>query len=163
MGLIVRSSDIHAAGVYTTGDIPEGTFVVEYTGPRITRERAEELYGSRQHTYLFGLDDGVNIIDGHGVAAFINHACDPNCETDEVDGRVWIIALRNIKAGEELTYDYNLYDGDEDPAECRCGSKHCRGTMYSEEEIARLRKERQKLARIERQGEPKGRAEEARP
>jgi hypothetical protein len=140
MGLIVRSSQIHAAGVYVTSPVKAGTHIVEYTGPRITREEADIRYKDRAYTYLFGLDDGVNIIDGHGVAAFINHCCDPNCETDEINGEVWIIALRDIAAGEELTYDYNLYDGDDDPCICHCGAKDCRGTMYSEEEIARLKK-----------------------
>jgi uncharacterized protein len=147
MGLIVRSSDIHAAGVYTTSAIKEGAHIVEYTGPRITRARADELYDHREETYLFGLDDGVHIIDGHGTAAFINHCCDPNCETDEIDERVWIIAARDIVEGEELTYDYNLYDGDDDDeAICHCSAKECRGSMYSEEEIAARRKKQKKKA-----------------
>lgn len=140
MGLIVRSSAIHAAGVYTTEAITKGTHVVEYTGPIITRERADELYDGYPYTYLFGLEDGENIIDGTGIAAFINHSCDANCETDEIDGHVWIIAAENIKAGEELCYDYNLYDGDDDPCICTCGAKACRGSMYSEEELKRLAK-----------------------
>lgn len=140
MALIVRSSQIHAAGVYTTTDIKKGTHIVEYTGPRITKEEGDERYEGKEVTYLFGLDDG-RIIDGHGIAAFINHCCDPNCETDEIDGRVWIIALSDIKAGDELTYDYNLYDGDEDdPSLCYCGAKSCRGTMYCDEEIDRRAK-----------------------
>src|SRR6185312_9681115 len=114
MGLIIRSSDIHAAGCYTTSPIRKGRLVVEYTGPRISPERADEIYDGRSTTYLFGLRNGKQIIDGHGAAMFINHSCDPNCETDEIDGRVWVIAIRNIKAGEELTYDYMLYDGEED-------------------------------------------------
>ena len=64
------------------------------------------------------------------MAMFVNHSCDPNCETDEIGGRVFIAAIRDIKAGEELTYDYWLYDGDDD-APCYCGSKKCRGSMYS--------------------------------
>ena len=146
MGLIVRSSHIHAAGVYTNHPIKEGTHILEYTGPRITRAQADELYDHREETYLFGLDDGVHIIDGHGTAAFINHCCDANCETDEIDERVWIIAARDIAAGEELTYDYNLYDGDDDDeALCHCGARDCRGSMYSEEEIA-VRKKKKKGA-----------------
>jgi uncharacterized protein len=144
MGLIVRSSDIHAAGVYTTAPIPKGTHIVEYTGPRITKERGDELYEGRPFTYLFALDDG-QIIDGNGLAAFINHGCDPNCETDEFDGRIWIIALRDILPEEELTYDYCLFDGDDiTDAPCSCGAEKCRGTMYSEEEIKRFKKEASK-------------------
>jgi SET domain-containing protein len=141
MSLIVRSSDIHAAGCYTIGKIRKGTHILEYTGPRITRERADQIYDGRATTYLFGLDDGEKIIDGHGTAMFINHSCDPNCETDEIDSRVWVIALRDIQAGEELTYDYMLYDGaDDDPALCYCGSQKCRGTMYSPQEIRKQRR-----------------------
>jgi SET domain-containing protein len=81
------------------------------------------------------------VIDGEGAAAFINHSCDANCEADEIKGRVWIIAARDIEAGEELTYDYNLYDGDlDDPSPCFCGAKNCRGSMYSEEELAKRAK-----------------------
>src|SRR5438067_166240 len=105
MGLILRSSDIHAVGCYTTSYIPSGTKIIEYTGPRITAEEGDERYENREVTYLFGLDDGKTVIDGDGTAAFINHSCDPSCETDEIEGRVWIIAARDISAGEELTYD----------------------------------------------------------
>jgi SET domain-containing protein len=141
MGLIIRPSAIHSTGCYTTTPISAGTFVVEYTGPRLTKEAADERYNEQEETYLFGLDDGVHVIDGFGPAAFINHSCDPNCETDELEGRVWIIALRDIEAGEELTYDYNLYDGeDEDESPCACGAKSCRGTLFSDEEMDRRAK-----------------------
>jgi hypothetical protein len=71
---------------------------------------------------------------------YINHSCDPNCETEELRGRVWVMSLRRIAPGEELTYDYNLYDGDEDDARCYCGATSCRQTMYSPEEIARRKR-----------------------
>ena len=138
MTLVLRTSKIHHTGCYTTAPIPQGTRVVEYTGPLLTYEEADRTYKNHPTTYLFALDDGVHVIDGFGKAAFINHSCDPNCETDEFDGHIWIIALRDIEAGEELTYDYNLHDGDEnDPSLCHCRSAACRGTMYSEEEVAR--------------------------
>jgi len=138
MSLIIRSSAIHAAGCYTTAPIKKGTRLLEYTGPRITIKEADALYDDHPRTYLFGLTDGKHVIDGEGVAAFINHSCDPNCEADEIKGRVWIIAARDIEAGEELTYDYNLYDGDlDDPSPCSCGARNCRGSMYSEEELVR--------------------------
>jgi hypothetical protein len=136
MGLIIRSSAIHAAGCYTTTAIRKGARVAEYTG-RLTRAEADAAYKNSPITYLFGLGDGEMVIDGHGMAMFINHSCDPNCETREVDGRIWINAIRNIAPGEEITYDYCLYDSDEDEALCNCGAKNCRGTMYSPEEIRR--------------------------
>ncbi len=135
MGLIIRSSAIHAAGCYTTTPIRKGSRVAEYTGPRLTREQADALYEDSNLTYLFGLGRGSVVIDGHCMAMFINHSCDPNCETKESNGRVWIRAIRNIPAGAEITYDYCLYDGGDDQAICNCGAPKCRGTMYSPAEV----------------------------
>jgi SET domain-containing protein len=137
MSLIIRSSAIHAAGCYTMAAVKKGLRIIEYTGPRISKEVADEKYQDSLTTYLFGLGNGEKVIDGHGTAMFINHSCDPNCETKEVRGRVWVTAIRDITAGEELTYDYNLYDGDEDEARCNCGSANCRKSMYSPEELKR--------------------------
>jgi uncharacterized protein len=135
MRLIVRSSPIHAAGVFTLGRVLKGARILEYTGKRMAHEAADELYKHRPYTYLFGFGDDANVIDGYGMAMYVNHCCDPNCETEEdEEGRVWIVAMRNIDPGEELTYDYFLYDG-EDDAPCTCGTQNCRGTMYSKKEI----------------------------
>jgi hypothetical protein len=137
MGLIIRSSAIHAAGCYTTTPIRKGARVAEYTGHPLTKAEADQAYEASPITYLFGLGDGSVVIDGHSAAMFINHSCDANCETSEEKGRVWIKAIRRIAAGEEITYDYCLYDGGEDEALCNCGAKNCRGTMYSREEVKR--------------------------
>jgi hypothetical protein len=137
MGLIIRSSAIHAAGCYTTTGIRKGTRVTEYSGHRLSKQQADTTYDDSPITYLFGLGDGEIVIDGHSMAMFINHSCDPNCETEEIDGRVWINAIRNIDPAEEITYDYCLYDGGADDATCNCGADKCRGTMYSPEEIRR--------------------------
>jgi SET domain-containing protein len=145
MALIIRSSAIHAAGCYTTTPIRKGARVAEYTGPRLSKDQADQAYEDSPITYLFGLGDGSMVIDGHSMAMFINHSCDPNCETNEENNRVWIKAIRKIAAGEEITYDYCLYDGGDDEAICNCGAKKCRGTMYSSEEIRR-RKAAQKKA-----------------
>jgi uncharacterized protein len=137
MKLVIRRSKIHADGCCTTKPIKKGSVVAEYTGPRITIAEADALYEDSPRTYLFGLTNGTHVIDGDGVAAFINHSCDPNCEADEIDGRVLITAIENLSPGEELTYDYNLYDGDlDDLSPCHCGAKHCRGSMYSKKELA---------------------------
>jgi SET domain-containing protein len=135
MGLMIRSSAIHAAGCYTTTAIRKGARVAEYTGHKMTKAAADQLYEHSPITYLFGLGRGEIVIDGHSATMFVNHSCAANCESEEIDGRVWIMALRNIAAGEEITYDYCLYDGGEDEAICNCGAKKCRGTMYSPEEV----------------------------
>src|SRR5579862_5279040 len=139
MALVVRPSPIHSVGVYTTAFIRKGSRVVEYAGERITPQEGDRRYDGVSRTYLYGLEDGKTVIDGHGMGAYLNHSCDPNCEVDEVKGRVWLFALRDIAAGEELVWDYNLYD-DEEPAPCHCGSPKCRGTMYSREWMAKMRR-----------------------
>jgi SET domain-containing protein len=140
MRLIVRSSSIHAAGVFTLEAVPKGTRILAYTGERIDHEVADKLYENRPYTFLFGIGDGSQVIDGYGMSMYVNHCCQPNCETEEDDeNRVWIVAMRHIKPGEELTYDYFLYGGD-DEAPCTCGALKCRGTMYSKKEL-RKRKE----------------------
>jgi hypothetical protein len=137
MALIIRSSAIHAAGCYTTTPIAKGRRVAEYTGPRLSKVEADKSYEDSPITYLFGLGSGEIVIDGHCMAMFINHSCDANCETSEIRGRVWIKSIRPIAAGEEITYDYCLYDGGDDEAVCNCGAKKCRGTMYSRQEMRR--------------------------
>lgn len=136
MGLIIRSSSIHAAGCHTTSPIAKGSRVLEYTGPVIDKEEADRRYEGKPITYLFALDDGTRVIDGHGTAMFVNHSCDANCETEEIEGHIWIVALRDIAAGEEICYDYRLFDGDAE-APCNCRSANCRGSMFSPEELRR--------------------------
>jgi SET domain-containing protein len=141
MRLIVRSSGIHAAGCFALEPIAKGRKVVEYTGERILHDDADKLYENLPYTYLFGTSDGETVIDGFGMAMYVNHSCDPNCETEEDEqGKVWIMSMRNIAAGEELTYDYLLYEGDGD-APCSCGSAKCRGSMYSPKELRRRKRE----------------------
>ena len=147
-GLIIRSSSIHAAGCYTTRPFKKGTRVCEYDGPRFTKEVADERYKDRSITYLFSCGDNGIVIDGFGTAMFINHSCDPNCETEEEDGRVYVVAIRDIAAGEELTYEYNLHDSDDADGDCYCGAVQCRGTMFSADEVER----RAKLARTKKNG-----------
>src|ERR1017187_2258653 len=106
MILIIRPSAIHAAGCYPTSAIRKGARVSEYTGHPLTKAAADRIYQDSPITYLFGLGDGSVVIDGHCMAMFINHSCAANCETSEEDGQVWIKAIRAIKAGEEITYDY---------------------------------------------------------
>ncbi len=153
--LIIRSSSIHAAGCYTTQPIRKGQRVVEYGGQRIPKKIADKRYANRDITYLFGVGNSSDVIDGFGTAMFLNHSCKPNCETigrgKGKKERIYIVAIRNIAAGEELVYEYNLYDSDEDDlndtAACYCAATKCRGTMYSDEEVKRRAKHARKKAK----------------
>jgi hypothetical protein len=150
----VRRSGIHGRGAYATRDILNGTRIVEYLGERITHKQADARYeGKGQddgHTFLFVVSSRVVIDAGVGGndARFINHSCDPNCDTVIENERVFIEAIRDIKPGEELGYEYGLtWESTDDPEElgnydCRCGTATCRGTM-----LAEVPQDQQKAAR----------------
>jgi uncharacterized protein len=136
--LEVRQSPVHGRGVFAKKPIRKGRRIIEYTGRRVPWKSIPDNVDDA-HTFLFGINDGADVIDpeiGGNEARWINHSCDPNCEAiEEDDGRVFIYALRNIRAGEELSYDYRL-EVDERitptvKAEnaCHCGTSRCRGTM----------------------------------
>jgi len=139
----VRRSGIHGKGVYAVAPIAEGQRIIEYTGERISWDEAMERHphdpAQPNHTFYFHVDDGqvIDALHGGNSSRWINHACDPNCEADEVDGRVFITALRNIDAGEELFYDYGLVIEERYTPKlkkefaCHCGSPLCRGTMLA--------------------------------
>ena len=136
MQIEVRKSSVHGRGVYAAQFIPEGTRIIEYTGERVSWEAAPDDVDD-PHTFNFGLDNGdvINPEVGGNDARWINHSCDPNCETVEEDDRIFIYALRDIQPGEELFYDYSL-EIDEPITEeskkkyaCHCSSSKCRGTM----------------------------------
>lgn len=129
--VLVKNSKIHGRGVFARALIPKGTFVIEYTGERISRKeglRRDKIQKSQGKFYVFALNSRWSV-DGAtgGDARFINHGCDPNCEYQRKGGKIWIRALRNIKTGEELTYDYA--DSEKGTNPCTCGAKKCTGTM----------------------------------
>jgi len=137
----VRGSGIHGRGVFAVRTIRKGERVIEYTGKRISWKKAKEMppvdLKNPNHTVFFGLDDG-SVIDpsvGGNEAQWINHSCEPNCETHEEKGRIYIMACRDLKTGNELFFDYRLEaEGRrtkklESDFRCDCGALHCRGTM----------------------------------
>ncbi|MDB5960038.1 MAG: protein-lysine N-methyltransferase [Massilia sp.] len=139
----VKRSPIHGNGVFATRDIEAGERIIEYTGRRIdwaeALRRTAASNGPVNHTFYFSLADG-KVIDGGDQgndARWINHACGPNCEAYEDEGRVFIHALRHIEAGEELNYNYALvYDERHTPKvkqafACLCGTPECQGTMLA--------------------------------
>jgi len=139
----VRRSRIHGRGVFATRRIRSGRSLIAYEGQILTEEEADARYDDEAddpHTLLFHVE-GDRYIDasvGGNDARFINHSCDPNCESVVVDGAVVIRAIRNIQPGAELTYDYAL-EIEANPSRvrralyaCLCGAARCRGTMLEE-------------------------------
>jgi SET domain-containing protein len=157
----VRCSKVHGSGVFAVRPIRKGTRIIEYTGERITHAQADSRYESKDdrdnHTFLFIVDRKTVIdagVDGN-EARFINHSCDPNCESVIEERRVFIEALRNIAPGEELAYDYQIKRDADDPADideifaCRCGSEACRGTMLWPAKRAPQRSRRERGVRAD--------------
>ena len=110
----VRRSGVHGKGVFALQDIAEGETIIEYVGEVITWDEAQDRHPhdpkDPNHTFYFHVDEDrvIDALYGGNSSRWINHSCDPNCEADEEGGRVFIKALRNIQAGEELNYDYGL-------------------------------------------------------
>jgi SET domain-containing protein len=139
--LELRGSSIHGLGAFARKAIPKGTRIIEYTGEKISNAEADRRYDDEKmpdhHTFLFIINTKqcVDAAYNGNEARFINHSCDANAETFVIRGRIWIEALRDIKAGEEITYDY-MYEDDPKYTEkdyrfygCACGAKNCRGTI----------------------------------
>ncbi len=137
-------------------DIAEGETIIEYVGEVISWKEAQRRHphdpADPNHTFYFHVDE-KHVIDakfGGNSSRWINHACKPNCEADEHKGRVFIKALRNIQAGEELNYDYGLILDDkltdEVKAEypCWCGARKCRGTLLAEPEKKKKKKKKKR-------------------
>ena len=137
----VRRSVIHGRGIFATHPIAKGERIIEYTGERMSHAEADRryarLHANSPHTMLFAANDRV-VIDATkrgGPARWINHCCAPNCEANEEDGRVFIDAIRAIKPGEELSYDYSLVLEERHTPKlkrehaCHCGARNCRGTL----------------------------------
>jgi hypothetical protein len=127
--LQVRASRIHRFGVFACEPIPEGAFIIEYSGERIAR-RESVRRSCRDRTYVFRLDSYWRLdgsVNGSG-AQLINHCCKPNCRFIRQQGRIWVASLRPIDPGEELTLDYR-FPKDSPRVSCYCGAAACRGTI----------------------------------
>ncbi|WP_225782747.1 SET domain-containing protein [Xenophilus sp. Marseille-Q4582] len=163
----MRRSEVHGNGVFAVADLKAGELLLEYTGEVISWKEALRRHphdpSQPNHTFYFHIDD-KHVIDG-GVngndAKWINHSCEPNCEADEQDGRIFIKALRDIPAGQELNYDYGLVIDEPYTPElladfpCWCGSANCRGTLLSPNEggdVPGQDKKKAKKKRKEKQG-----------
>ncbi|MEK9803453.1 MAG: SET domain-containing protein-lysine N-methyltransferase [Curvibacter sp.] len=165
-----RRSGVHGKGVFAVQDIPRGEVIIEYVGEIIDWEEALRRHPhdpkDPNHTFYFHIDEN-HVIDakvGGNSSRWINHSCDPNCEADEQEGRVFIKSLRKIKAGEELNYDYGLIIDEPYTKKllaqypCWCGSENCRGTLLApkDDEPGKSGKKKKKAkAKAKAQGKKK--------
>ena len=143
----IKKSNIDNRGLYANADIKDGTKIIEYKGKIVTKKEVEEnsKFDNDKAIYLFNLNTRYDL-DGdfkYNTARLINHSCDPNCEVAGVGLKVWVYAIRNIKKGEELSYDYGFgYDEFYKDFPCRCGSKNCVGYIVREGSRWRIKKQK---------------------
>ncbi|MBS3110035.1 SET domain-containing protein-lysine N-methyltransferase [Candidatus Woesearchaeota archaeon] len=151
---ILKQSSIHNMGVFAKAEITPGTKVIEYIGEKISKEEgtrrsdATEALAKTRHdigsTYIFELNDEWDI-DGDvpgNLAKYINHSCEPNCNIMFDDNKIYIVANKEIKAGEELTYNYGFDEEDYQDHPCRCNSPNCVGYILGQEHWHILKNEK---------------------
>ena len=138
-----KKSGINNLGLFAKSDIKKGEKVIEYKGRKFTHKQVEEndRFDNSKAIYLFTLNERY-VLDGDtktNTAKYINHSCDPNCEVDIIKGKIWIIAIKDIKKGDELSYDYGFgYDADFRQFPCKCGSKNCCGYIVRDDQRWRI-------------------------
>ena len=135
----VGPSRIAGQGLFAGQEIRQGTKIIRYIGEKITHEESERRLAAG-NAYIFGLDER-SALDGStpkNTARYINHSCEPNCQTEQFGRIIWIVAIRDIQAGEELTYNYGYELNDESPEPCHCGTKRCCGYILGPQYWDRL-------------------------
>tara|TARA_A100001015_G_scaffold6537_1_gene8163 strand:- start:1925 stop:2377 length:453 start_codon:yes stop_codon:yes gene_type:complete len=143
----IKKSNIDNKGLYANRDIKDGTKIIEYKGKIVTKKKVEEdsKFDNDKAIYLFNLNRKYDL-DGDfkfNTARLINHSCNPNCEVAGTGLKVWVYAIRDIKKGEELSYDYGFgYDEYYKDFPCRCGSKNCVGYIVREGSRWRIKKQK---------------------
>ena len=145
----VKKSNIDNKGLYAARNIKAETIIIYYKGKLITKKETEKnpKYDNEKAIYLFNLNSRYDL-DGdfeYNTARLINHSCQPNCEVAGKGLKLWIFALRDIKKGEELSYDYGFgYDENYKDFPCRCGSKNCVGYIVREGSRWRIKSSKKK-------------------
>jgi len=130
--LWIGTSAIAGRGLFTAKAIKQGRRIIQYTGEKITKAESDKRLADG-NVYIFALNERYDI-DGKAFrhkARYINHSCDPNCHVEKTSRTIWIVASRDIRAGEELTYNYG-YELDDTPVHpCTCGAATCCGAILA--------------------------------
>ena len=141
----IGKSVIDNKGLYASKDIKKGTKIINYVGKIITKKETDTnpKFDNGKAIYLYNLNSKYDL-DGdfkYNTARLINHSCDPNCEVDGEGLKLWISAIKDIKKGDELSYDYGFsFDEDYRQFPCKCASKYCCGYIVREGSRWRINK-----------------------
>lgn len=124
----VGPSRIAGQGLFAAQEITQGTRILPYIGEKIPKAESTRRL-AQGNPYIFTFDARYDI-DGKGLgnlARYINHSCDPNCEVEQTTRALWIVAVRDIHAGEELSYNYGYGIKNYTEHPCTCRAKNCCG------------------------------------
>jgi SET domain-containing protein len=121
----VRESKIQGKGVYATQNINEGEVVLEIDDSHVVRNPSKLTAYQNEYECDY-LADG-KIVLMQVPEKFINHSCNPTTYVKTINGTRKVLAIRDIKKGEEITYDYSINGYNEGSFNCYCGSENCRG------------------------------------
>ena len=127
----VRESKIHGRGLFATADIVKDEMVAVKGGHIVERKTLREKITPRLGPVEIQIDDNLFIApvadeECELSMLYLNHSCNPNLG---VRGEITFVAMRDIKAGEELTHDWATTDDDDYSVECKCGSSDCRKVL----------------------------------
>ena len=142
-----KKSNIHRHGLSAAKDIKKGQKIIQYKGKKVSLSKVETdpKYDNEKAIYLFNVNSRYDM-DGdfeYNTARLINHSCNPNCEVAGKGLKLWIFALRDIKKGEELSYDYGFgFDENYKDYVCKCGTKNCCGYIVREGSRWRIKKKK---------------------
>ena len=141
----IKKSRIDKKGLYANQNIEKGTKIIEYKGKIISVKKSEvdPKFDNRKAIYLFNINNRYDL-DGNfkfNTARLINHSCNPNCEVFGEGLKIWVYAMKDIKKGEELSYDYGFsFDENFREFPCNCRSKNCVGFIVREGSRWRIKK-----------------------
>jgi uncharacterized protein len=144
-GIKKSNIDRKGRGLYATKNIKENTRIIDYVGKIITKKQTEESekFDNSRPIYLFNLNSKYDL-DGDvswNTARLINHSCSNNCDYNGTGLKLWVVAIKDIKKGEELTCDYGFgYDENYKQFRCKCGSQNCCGYIVRAESRWRINK-----------------------
>lgn len=147
-----RKSPIHGMGGFARATIRKGARIIEYLGEKLDKAEAQRRCEAG-NVYVFEVTEDFDI-DGNvewNPARWINHSCNPNAETEIIDGHVYVVATRTIRTGEEIVYNYNFDLSEYEDYPCNCGAEQCIGFMVAEEHWPEVRR---RLATVRQGAEP---------
>lgn len=130
-------SSIQGSGLFARTDIPAGTGIAQYDGPRVSYRDGKAM-AEAGNVFIFQANRR-EFIDGSvkwNLARHANHSCDPNAQSVSVEGEIWLRAIRPIAKGEEITYDYG-YSFRDDPTDCLCRAASCPGRIVATKDRSR--------------------------